>query len=219
MVKTLQPIKDSSLAKQVFETIRGAIFAGEFQPGEALREAHLARDLQVSQVPVREALVQLEHLGLVVRVPNKGTTVTKLSEQDVQERLGLRKVMEEIAFIEAAQRMTDEDFTVLERHLEAISMAISKNAYFETAQADLEFHRFIWKQSGNNTLYATLDHLTVPLYAFIIILRRHGLENLKDTVAPHEELLTVLKTRDSALIKEVIRQHFDYTRAIPQSGL
>ena len=63
----LTPLRALSKSREVFERLRDAIWSGDLAPGTALREAHLAKQLNVSQVPVREALLQLEHLGLVVR--------------------------------------------------------------------------------------------------------------------------------------------------------
>src|SRR5437667_8021944 len=106
----LRPLKEGSLRVRVTDALRDAIVSGQFSPGDALREMQLARDLQVSQSTVREALLELEHTGLVVRVENRETTVTKLSTQEVRERLVLRVNLEELACTEAALRMTKENF-------------------------------------------------------------------------------------------------------------
>jgi DNA-binding GntR family transcriptional regulator len=209
MKKTLQPIKTSSLTAQVFETLRGAIFEGQFRPGDPLREQHLARELQVSQVVVREALLQLERLGLVVRVPNTSTSVTKLSKQEIQDRLAIRIRLEELAFIEASKRMTRENFDELNQRLAVLSKAKARNAYFETAEADLEFHRYIWEQSGNSLLPQTLEQITAPLFAFISILRTSGLETLRDTVRSHERLVLVLRSSNEERIRKEVRQHIE----------
>src|ERR1700732_3057834 len=68
-----QPVRTDSLASQAFTIIKDAIFTGQFQPGQLLRELHLARMLNVSQATIREALVQLEQVGLVVREQNRHT--------------------------------------------------------------------------------------------------------------------------------------------------
>jgi len=210
MTSTLQPVRTvSSLPTQVFETLKGAIFEGNFQPGDSLREAHLAQELQVSQVTVRDALVQLERLGLVKRIPNKGTSVTKLSKKDVQDRISVRLTLEEMAFTSAAERMTKADFNELKKRLEKLSALISKDAYFETAHADLEFHRYIWQQSGNQVLFDMLDQLVMPLFVFISIVRRGSNYELKKTVGSHEKLITALKSRDEQAIRETLRQHFE----------
>lgn len=216
-MNVLTPINNNTLSFQVFETLRKAIIAREIHPGDSLREAHLARQLKVSQVPVREALLQLEHLGLVTRIPNKGTYVTELTKEEIRQRLQVRVHLEELAFIEAARQMNDDDFAKLEALVEAIITATTSNNYFETSQADLELHRFIWKKSGNSVLYDTLNQLTVPLYAFVIMLRKKGGEDLKETVASHDDIVTALKSRDAENIKTTLRQHLDFSAAVPKS--
>jgi DNA-binding GntR family transcriptional regulator len=77
--------------------------------------------LGVSQVTVREALVELEHFGLVVRTPNIGSHVTRHSSREIRERVAIRVLLEGEAAVEASQRMSKEDLAELEKRLEAIS--------------------------------------------------------------------------------------------------
>lgn len=78
----------------VVETIREKILNGEFKAGESLRQAALATSLNVSRIPVREALLQLEGEGLVVFEAHKGATVTELNAQHVDELFELRAMLE-----------------------------------------------------------------------------------------------------------------------------
>lgn len=206
--QALRPLKNGSLSAQAYASLRSAIFTGRLRPGDPLRELHLARDLGVSQTTVREALVQLEQVGLVVRTPNIGTRVTNLSAQEVAERVELRMLLEEVAANQAALAMSREHFAELRRRLDSLGDAIARNAYFEEAQADLHFHRYIWERSGNRTLYRTLDQLAIPLFAFVSILRGAGRQKLKDVVASHEGIVEALRRGDPELIREAIRQHF-----------
>lgn len=207
--RILQPIKNNSLSAQVFETLRAAIFEGTFRPGDPLREMHIARDLQVSQVVIREALLQLERLGLVVRVPNTGTSVTKLSKKEIQERVAIRLQLEELAFVEAAKRVTPDNVAELGRRLAILSAAIASNAYIEMQQADLDFHQYVWEMSGNDLLSQTLEQTTAPLFAFISLLRKSGLESLRDTVRSHERLVLALRSNNAERIKKEVRQHIE----------
>lgn len=216
IAKALQPLKSESLSAQAAATLRSAIFSGQLTPGQPLRELHLARDLGVSQATVREALAQLERFGLVVRTPNIGTHVTRLSWQDVRERVELRQLLEERAMLQAAPRMDAAAFEALDVKLDALTAATKRNAYFEEAQADLAFHRFIWAQAGNRTLYNTLDQLAVPLFAFVSILRGAHRQNLTEVVQSHEGIVRALKRGDAGAISEALRQHFEYGFSIPQ---
>jgi DNA-binding GntR family transcriptional regulator len=216
-VSRLEPLKSGALSTQVFERLRTAIFNGDLRPGDALRELHVARDLKVSQATVREALVQLEQFGLVVRTPNIGTHVTRLTPQDIRERVALRTLLEEQALIEAAPRMTSADFAALDERLAVLSDAITRNAYFEQAQADLAFHRFIWLRTGNRTLYRTLDQLAVPLFAFVSMLRGANRQTLKDVVHSHEGIVDALRHGNRRLMRQAIHQHFESGFSMPDT--
>ena len=166
-----------------------------------MRELSLARELDVSQATVREALQRLEHAGLVTRTANVGTTVTRLSPKDVRERVGLRATLEISAAGSAAARMTESDYGELARRLQVLAQAVEGDRYYEAAQADLEFHRYIWQCSGNDTLCRVLELVTVPLFAFISILRSQGLQKLTSVVAGHEPLIAALRSGDPGQIR------------------
>jgi DNA-binding GntR family transcriptional regulator len=205
--KHLQPVRSATLKAQVVSAIRDAIFAGKFGPGDPLRELHLARDLNVSQPTVREALLELEKYGLVVRTPNIGTVVTNLTSDEIREQIELRSLLEKVAALKASERMTAGDFRELERRLAVLTAAVAANAYFESAQADLEFHRQIWACSGNRALARALDQIVVPLFAFVSILRSAGSQDLIRVMSSHAAIVEALRQRDRARIEEVIGQH------------
>lgn len=175
---------------------------GALMPGTALRELTLAKRLGVSQATIREALQRLEHAGLVTRKPNLGTTVTRLSPKDVRERVAVRVVLECMAAAAAAERMTAADLAELENRLTTLGAAVEANNYFEAAQADLEFHRHIWRCAGNDTVCRLLELVTVPLFAFAAMLRSYGLQKLTAVVAEHSPLLEALRSKDQARIRD-----------------
>jgi len=203
-----EPVKQGSIRSRIVEAVRSAIYSGQLHPGDPLVELQLARDFQVSQAPVREALFQLERLGLVRRVPNKGTFVTKLSLEEVRERLQVRVQLEIMAAQEAASRVSRDDIQTLERHVEEISAAILRNDYFESFKADLEFHRHVWTMSGNRTLYSVLDQIAAPMFAFLSIVRSSRLDNLKRVMHSHQEIVQALLSADPEVIRNVVQFHF-----------
>ena len=85
------------LREVVFLTLRKAILKGELQPGERLMEIALANRLGVSRTPVREAIRMLEHEGLVVMKPRRGAQVAKITEQELNDVLEVRKSLEMLA--------------------------------------------------------------------------------------------------------------------------
>jgi DNA-binding GntR family transcriptional regulator len=197
------PTQDSATSRVSTTVIRvrKAIFGGQLPPGAPIRELTLARDFGVSQATVREALQRLEHMGLVTRQRKVGTTVTRLAPKDVRERVALRSTLETMAAQSAAERMNDSDFEELERRLSLLGEAIKSDSYYEAAHADLEFHRYIWRCSGNDMLCQLLELVTVPLFAFISILRSQGLQKLTAVVAEHSPLVEALRSRDPQRIQ------------------
>jgi DNA-binding GntR family transcriptional regulator len=196
----------SSRVSDAVKRLREDIFEGRYPPGTPLRELAIARELNVSQATIREALQRLEYSGLVTRKLNIGTTVTRLSPKDVRERVTLRALLEVVAAEAAAARMGAADFEELGRRLRTLGSAIESNRYYESALADLEFHRYIWQCSGNDTLVLLLEQVTVPLFAFISLMRSQGLQKLTAVVAAHEPLIEALRSRDSARIRDAFQR-------------
>jgi DNA-binding GntR family transcriptional regulator len=215
--KPFKPIRTLSKSKEVFQILREAILSGELQPGESLKEAHLARQLHVSQVPVREALLQLEHLGLVVRVQDKGTTVTKLSRAEMVELLEVRAHLEDLAFRLAALHLTEKGKKELRDCVADLENKITQNNYYGAAEADLRFHRTVWSYSGNRVLENTLERLCTSVLAFVSIQRHSAKESLRDSVGRHKRLLDVLEEGKAKSISLAIREHMNPSHSIPSN--
>ncbi|NWG14339.1 MAG: GntR family transcriptional regulator [Acidobacteria bacterium] len=203
--RRLSPVKEGPLNERVYQVIREGIYSGRFKPGEMIRELRLAAELQVSQATVREALLRLERASLVSRIPNKGTQVTILSEKQFRERMELRCLLEGIAAVEAAKRMTEEDFQELKRLERAFSQAWSRKAYFDLSQAEFQFHHLIWERSQNESLCQVLDFLVTPMFAFMSVVR--SLNPGGSPGMPHAAITDALREGGEGKIKEAIANH------------
>src|SRR4051794_2617004 len=200
-----QAKENGSVALKLVQRLREGIFNGQFLPGQPLQEIRLAKEFGVSQATVREALQKLEHSGLVIRTPNVGTTVIRLSPADIRERVAIRVLLEVKAAQQAARGMTAADFIELEAIILRLGEAVESNDYFRAVETDLEFHRTIWQHSGNRTLATLLEQVTVPLIAFVSILRSNGLQLLTDVVLAHQPLIEALRSKDDRLIAEAFQ--------------
>ncbi len=212
-ISEFAPVRNISKSSQVFQRLRDAIRSGELSPGTPLKEAHIAKQMSVSQVPVREALLQLEHLGLVIRVPDRGTYVTTLSRAEMEQLLSVRCHLEDLAFRLAAKRMTPELEAELRARLRDLEKCAKSNDHFSVAEADLKFHEAVWNASGNAVLAKTLDQLCVSIYAFVSLKRHTAGERLAPV--SHEVLLDALLKRDPKLISRRIREHLSPKSTIP----
>ena len=207
----LAPIRALSKSRGVFEELRQAIWSGSLAPGTPLREAHIAKQLNVSQIPVREALLPLEHLGLVVRVPDRGTTVTKLTRREIQELMEVRRHLELLAFHLTARQLTGDVVLQLERHLHRMQQQVANDDHFAVGEEDFAFHRTVWHASGNEVLVKILERLCAAVYAFVSLKRAAAGENLKHTVISHRKLLEELLSRDEKRITAAVNEHISST--------
>lgn len=206
MSSIFAPIKTLSRSQYVFDTVKDAIFSAKLKAGSPITELQLARDFNVSQSTIREALMQLEKVGLVVKIPHKGTFVTKMSDNEIRQRLIVRYHLEELAATQAAKNMDEAHFKELNHIVEKFQNVIRRQSYFELTKVDLQFHRYIWKQSGNDVLYNTLDQISVPLFAFVSLQRSIQEQDMKQVIVPHERIVNALESRDDAIIVDVIRK-------------
>lgn len=215
--KNLVPVRTQSKSREVFERLRGAIWSGDLAPGSPLREAHIAKQLNVSQVPVREALLQLENLGLVVRVPDRGTTVTKLTRTEILQMMEVRRHLEELAFKLATSRITPKVETELRNHLKRMEKLVAAKDHFGVAEEDFNFHKTVWKISGNEVLAATLERLCIAVYAFVSLKRHAAGESMRSAVKSHTKLFKALTSGDVDRVTSGIREHLSSNDVIPES--
>lgn len=155
-----------SVPAAIASVIREKIFRGELTPGARLIENALSKELRAGQPTVREALFTLEREGLVERVPNLGTFVRELDIKDISNLYRVRAELEGLAGELAAQRATREEIERLRDMAMEMKSGARGGGKWGFLQADLAFHRFLWKLSGNPQLAALLEPVVVPLLAF-----------------------------------------------------
>ena len=111
------------MAEFALEELREAIILGELKPGTPLRLDELARSLGMSISPIREAVRQLEALGLAKHVPHQGARVLPFDVDDLRDLFEVRLVLESLAVRRAAGRISDEEIEVAREHLALFSAA------------------------------------------------------------------------------------------------
>src|SRR5690349_4745568 len=117
-------LDSNTLRGRIAKKIRAAILDGTLKEGERLVERQLAAQFGASLTAVREALIELETEGFIVKRPNATTSVTKLSLADLEKIFAVRQILERTAVQEAARRATDAQVAKLERqYLELIDTA------------------------------------------------------------------------------------------------
>jgi DNA-binding GntR family transcriptional regulator len=201
----LQATTPTTLKAHVYDLLRAAIISGKFRPGTRLNESKLAREFNISRIPIREALTQLRENGLVMSHERRGTFVTELTDEDVQRINSLRVVLESEALKLCQPRMTSK---VAERLTSLVHRMERGNTSTEidSASLDLEFHRTIWQTAGNPYLAKALDSLSTVLFAHTA-LRSTARESQPWRLNHHREILEVALGRSDVSPERAVINH------------
>jgi DNA-binding GntR family transcriptional regulator len=192
-----EKIKNHTLRGQIAEKIRGAILSGILKEGERLVERQLAAQFATSLTAVREALIELEANGFIIKRPNATTHVTTLTKDAAEKVFVFRRILEGFAVEEAARLATPQDLELLEAiYFELLDAArIKDNPLF--IQTDFSMHEQIWRMSNNEYVYSSLRRVLLPYFAFTAIrVVSHGPFDLVQDASSHLPLLDAIKTKD-----------------------
>jgi DNA-binding GntR family transcriptional regulator len=194
----------TKLSDSVFDSLCDAIVEGTLPPGERLTEARLAEALQVSRMPIREALAKLEGRHLVNRDQNGTCHVARWDRVMLREVATLRGALEGLVVKLAIGNLTSEDLDHLEGIITQMELAVSRDDYERLIQLDIRFHSHIWSCTGHRLLQDTLEEMKPQVRYFMYLTRPGDEETYPET---HREVIEVLRQGDPQLAEAVIREH------------
>lgn len=141
---------DSSLADRLYETLRRRIVLGELPPGSRLPEQRLADELEVSRIPLREAMSRLATDSLITASPRRSAIVSSWSASDVHDLFDARLALETAAAVRAAQRSAGLE--ALDRALRRSEVELRAGDELAFAEANVRFHLALVAAAGNPVL-------------------------------------------------------------------
>jgi DNA-binding GntR family transcriptional regulator len=216
-------VERRALRDLVYDRIINLLMSGELEPSARLSIDTLARDLEVSPTPVREALANLERTGLVTREALKGYRVAApLLPEQIAELFDARLVLE-TGSAGLAERHADELIPELRRahqnHVEAAALVLDMHGdspldvsvlhdYFD---ADWGFHRAILRRSGNRFL----DQMSESLGSHLHRMRQSALQGKTDVdqaVHEHQAILEAFESREPGAGAAAMSQHIELVR-------
>ncbi len=188
------------------EALRTAIVSGRMGPGERLIENRISQELGTGRGPVREALRQLEHEGLVQSFPYRGAVVLSVSEEEVHEVLiPIRLTLERFTFGKALERMADADFADLGGIVWVMDEAARAEDLQKVVEADVSFHELVIRRAGQPHAVQIWRSIAPRIRAYFL---RYGeFRDLEGLVGEHRELLAALQTRDPDVVLPLLEDH------------
>jgi len=216
----LVPLTPRTLVGHVVDAIVRAAATGVFMPGDRIVEADVARRLNVSRVPVREALRLLESQGILSSAPYRGMRLMDASAERLRKILEVRLALEKFAALQlqdACQR--DPDLvTPLDRVSAELVAAAGKGDRFGIATLDTRFHRTMCALTGNEVLVNSWEPLSCQL---TIICGLSTLQNDMRAIAEEHVLLTeLIRSGSRAALERNLKLHIlDSPQAIDFDAL
>ena len=150
----------ATLVDRVYRTLREQILQGKYEPGQKLNLDQIARDLKVSNTPIREATARLERLGLVETIPYAGPRIKHLSAEQMRDLYDVRIALEVLAVRLVAQNTDPDVFKGMAVALEMQEQACNGDDPRAVITADRAFHNALVEASGNSVLLEMLPNLS-----------------------------------------------------------
>lgn len=204
----IRPARRLTLADDVYESLKALIMEHSIAPGERVSIDGLARDLDVSPTPVREALARLESDGLVLKRPMSGyTTTALLTWAEFDELFEMRLLLEPAAARRAARQASDADRARVLAESATIDGITVGDAYRQHAAftaLDARFHDLIAQLAGARLLREAINRLHAHLHVHRLYFPS---ANAEDTAAEHHRIAEAIVAHDGRAAEAAMRAH------------
>ena len=196
---------DTSYSK-VRELLRRDILTHYFEPGTRLKIANLVRLYNVSQMPIREALQQLQGEGLIVIEPHKGAYVREFDEKFVSNVYDIRRIIEVFLTMQSLKSVTDKDIKKLEKIQKDYEKASMKGDVAGILKYNTQFHSTFYRLADNEEALQIIEKHSQLInslrssYGF-------GGNRVDEVIFEHREILKALALRDEVLLEKAAISH------------
>lgn len=213
MAVTGPQLKAVSLREQAREAVRAQIMSGELAPGEVQSIQSVAGVLGVSITPVREAVMDLAHLGMVEIIRNRGFRVPVMTDHDLDEIFKLRTMLEAPAMAELTELVAGATLPEFRHIAQECADGARAGDIHVFLGKDREFHLGLLEKLGNRRLVTTVGHLRDQA-------RMLGLRKLADqgdlieSAEEHFALLDAIEAGKADLAALLMRKHLAHSRGI-----
>ncbi len=195
-----------SLGNRVYLTLREAILAVAYRPGEILRKPEICAELGVSRSPVADAVARLAGEGLVDVVPQAGTYVARFSMAEIREGAFLREAIEVAAIGRVAVTITEDQLTLLRRNVAVQGVLVEAHDFTGFYKLDSEMHELILGFTGFRKLSVFTDTAWVHVHrARKLLLPMPG--RVEETLTEHKQILAALEARDPVVARRAVHHH------------
>lgn len=197
-----------TLSEEILGTLREEIVMGTIPPGTPLLLKDLSAQLGVSVSPIREALRQLQILGLVEHSPYRGTRTSLLTLEELQETYEIRGALESLSARKGAERFTDDDTVACGAALDEIEAGYEAADTRRVIHGNTAFHLALARAARSETLYRSLAAVCETSERYSASLLQHtSRENQKVEREGHLSILRACQQHDPVAAERAVLEH------------
>ena len=185
----------------VYQEIKEHILIGKLKNNARITERGLAEQMNVTRVPVRESLVQLEQDGLIRKIPSKGYVVDNYSAEELEEALLMRFTIECEAAVKAARNAAIEDITELKNLNEAMKNAGQAGNIDAVIECDREFHFALVKASHSKVLNKMYSIISIPVFHHRQTI---DISAVNLTFLSHKNIIQAIENKDTEKVFKLV---------------
>jgi len=209
---SVNPLPRAPLSQQIRDQILSRIMRGELSPGNRLIELKIAAEFSTSQAPVREALRELETMGVIETLPNKGARIRIITNEELCQLYDVRAQLESYA----TQLVTEKRLPLKSKLKEAVKLmkrAAREEDSFAFASHNSRFHRIIVAASANKVLLELWETLNVQARTMTNVTRSR--RNLADLADSHLPIIDAINAGNAASAGAAAKKHVIANRPAP----
>lgn len=196
---------------EIADVLKKAIIQGALRPGTRIYEQGVVQNLGVSRTPVREALVKLEHEGLVTNDTRKGAVVAGISKKDLSEIYPIVGALESLAASMAVPRIGSKELSTLRDLNERMAKLAQAGRSTEFMEVNIRFHESFLLRSQNKRLCDLIFGGSFQLahYRTVSLVSR---ERMLESVKEHEKIIDAFARKDPRAVESLVKQHIESGR-------
>ncbi|GIO13712.1 GntR family transcriptional regulator [Cohnella xylanilytica] len=190
----------------VYAKLREQILSLELPPGTALSEKESSLRFNVSRTPVRESFLRLAQEGLVQVLPQRGTFVSLIDPELVEEARFMREHLEKAVIRLACEKFPEEKLAELEANLREQRACIEREDHRRLFELDEGFHRTLFEGCGKLNTWSVIQQMNVHLNRsrLLRLVTDHRWDHLYEH---HERMTAAIRGRDADAAERLMKEH------------
>ncbi|MDF2942348.1 MAG: transcriptional regulator, GntR family [Herbinix sp.] len=200
-----RPALKESAREYALRQIRENIITLKLKPGSAISENELAKELGMSRTPVREALQELQKINLIEVYPQRGSVISHIDFDIVEETVFLRRVLEKAVVEELCDTITEEKLLELDKNIKLQEFYLDTRSQEKILELDNEFHRSLFVMCNKERIYNLMERM-LGHFDRIRALSLYSVKEIK-IVADHKAIVNAIRLGDKKLAAEAIVKH------------